>query len=222
MEKERTTPEVYPLTVSALIAACNQKTNRHPVTELTEGQVVEALERLRKDVLVWRSEGARVERWEHRLGSRWRLDDAGEALMTLLLLRGPQTPGELRTRSERLRAFASVAEVEETLQRLAGGSDPLVREQQRVPGQRETRWAHVMGTDDADAAPAALPEAAPERAVSKPAAGAAAAPRVAREPDPRGSRHRSRGAPRRPREALVLGSEVPKESPRGNGLQTPM
>ena len=182
MEKERTTPEVYPLTVSALIAACNQKTNRHPVTELTEGQVVEALERLRKDVLVWRSEGARVERWEHRLGSRWRLDDAGEALMTLLLLRGPQTPGELRSRSDRLRAFATVGEVEETLQRLAGGPDPLVRELARVPGQRETRWAHIMGTDDADTAALPSPESTAERAASKPAAGAPAAPRVAREP----------------------------------------
>lgn len=181
MEKERTTPEVYPLTVSALIAACNQKTNRHPVTELTEGQVVEALERLRKDVLVWRSEGARVERWEHRLGSRWRLDDSGEALITLLLLRGPQTPGELRSRSDRLRAFASVAEVEETLQRLASGPDPLVRELARVPGQRETRWAHVMGTDD-EVAAVPSPEATPDRAVSKPAVGAAAAPRLAREP----------------------------------------
>jgi uncharacterized protein YceH (UPF0502 family) len=182
MEKERTTPEVYPLTVSALIAACNQKTNRHPVTELTEGQVIEALERLRKDVLVWRSEGARVERWEHRLGSRWRLDDAGEALMTLLLLRGAQTPGELRSRSDRLRAFASVGEVDETLQRLASGPDPLVRELARVPGQRETRWAHVMGTDDAEAAAVPSSDATPQRAVSKPAVGAAAAPRVAREP----------------------------------------
>jgi uncharacterized protein len=183
MEKERTTPEAYPLTVNALLAACNQKTNRHPVTELTEGQVVDALERLRKDVLVWRSEGARVERWEHRLGSRWRLDDAGEALITLLLLRGPQTPGELRTRSERLRAFASVGEVEETLQRLAGGPDPLVRELARVPGQRETRWAHVMGTDDAEVAALRSPEATPDRAVSKPiGVGAPAVSRVAREP----------------------------------------
>jgi hypothetical protein len=147
MEKERTTPEAYPLTINALLAACNQKTNREPVTELGEGQVVDALERLRKDALAWRTQGARTERWEHRLGSRWRLDDAGEALITLLLLRGPQTPGELRARAERLHGFGSGAEVEEALRRLAGGDDPLVRELPRVPGQRECRWAHVMGTE---------------------------------------------------------------------------
>jgi uncharacterized protein YceH (UPF0502 family) len=182
MEKERTTPEVYPLSVSALLAACNQKTNRNPVTELGEEQVVDALERLRKDVLVWRSEGARDERWEHRLGSRWRLDDAGEALMmTLLLLRGAQTPGELRSRSDRLRAFATVGEVEETLQRLASGPDPLVRELPRVPGQRETRWAHVMGTEDAGAASSAPPDATADLEVSQPAA-VSAGPRFTREP----------------------------------------
>jgi uncharacterized protein YceH (UPF0502 family) len=148
MEKERTTPEAYPLTVNAVVAACNQKTNRDPVTELTEEQVVDALERLRRDALAWRTQGARTERWEHRLGSRWRLDDAGEALVALLLLRGPQTPGELRSRSERLRAFASVAEVEETLRRLAEGPDALVRELPRVPGQRENRWAHIAGTEE--------------------------------------------------------------------------
>jgi hypothetical protein len=147
MEKERTTPEAYPLTVNAVIAACNQKTNRDPVTELGEEQVVDALEGLRKDALAWRTQGARTERWEHRLGSRWRLDDAGEALITLLLLRGPQTPGELRSRSERLRPFATVAEVEEALKRLADGPEPLVCELPRVPGQRESRWAHVMGTE---------------------------------------------------------------------------
>ncbi|HUP24515.1 MAG TPA: YceH family protein [Thermoanaerobaculia bacterium] len=147
MEKERTTPEGYPLTLNAVLAACNQKTNREPVTELTEEQVIDALERLRRDALAWRTQGARVERWEHRLGSRWRLDDAGEALITLLLLRGPQTPGELRSRSERLRPFGTVAEVEEALHRLADGPEPLVRELPRVPGQRESRWAHVMGTE---------------------------------------------------------------------------
>lgn len=147
MEKERTTPEGYPLTLNGVLAACNQKTNREPVTELTEEQVLDALERLRKDALTWRTQGARVERWEHRLGSRWRLDDAGEALITLLLLRGPQTPGELRSRSERLRPFAAVAEVEEALKRLADGPEPLVSELPRVPGQRESRWAHVMGTE---------------------------------------------------------------------------
>ncbi len=100
LEKEQTNPETVPMTVNALIAACNQKTNREPVMQLTETEVVEALDRLRAEVLVWRTEGARTERWQQSVVRRWGLDRAGKALMTLLLLRGPQTPGELRTRSE--------------------------------------------------------------------------------------------------------------------------
>src|SRR4051794_10141398 len=99
LEKEQITPEACPLTVNALIAGCNQKTNREPVMELTEGQVVDALERLRQDVLVWRTESARSERWQQSVVRRWGLDHAGKALMALLLLRGAQTAGELRTRS---------------------------------------------------------------------------------------------------------------------------
>src|SRR5688572_32880509 len=87
--------------------------------ELSEGQVVEALERLRQEVLVWRTEGSRSEKWQQSVVRRWGLDRAGKSLMTLLLLRGPQTPGELRTRSERLHPFTSVPEVEEALQRMA-------------------------------------------------------------------------------------------------------
>ncbi|HEV8579543.1 MAG TPA: YceH family protein [Thermoanaerobaculia bacterium] len=145
LEKEQTNPETVPMTVNALIAACNQKTNREPVMQLTETEVVEALDRLRQEVLVWRSEGARTERWQQSVVRRWGLDRAGKALMTLLLLRGPQTPGELRTRSERLHPFASLEEVEEALRRLAGIDEPLVRELLRRPGQKETRWTHLVG-----------------------------------------------------------------------------
>lgn len=144
MEKEQATPDLYPLTVNSLIAACNQKSNREPVTELTEEQVRDALGRLRKDVLAWRTDTSRVARWEHRLSSRWRLDAEAKALLTVLILRGAQTPGELRGRSERLHSFAEVAEVEAKLQELASGVDPLVRELAREPGQRENRWGHVM------------------------------------------------------------------------------
>lgn len=150
MEKEQATPDHYPLTVNALIAACNQKTNREPVTAYTETEVVEALDALRADVLAWRSEGARAEHWEHCLDRRWHLKPASKAVMTLLLLRGPQTPGELKSRSERLHAFESVAEVESVLAELAQGEDDaLVRQLPRQPGQRETRWFHRIGTEEA-------------------------------------------------------------------------
>ncbi|HYU31073.1 MAG TPA: DUF480 domain-containing protein [Thermoanaerobaculia bacterium] len=145
LEKEQTTPEACPLSVNAILAGCNQKTNREPVLELTEGQVVDALERLRQDVLAWRSEGARTEKWQQSVVRRWGLDRAGKALMTLLLLRGPQTPGELRTRSERLQPFATLEEVEEALTRMATIDEPLVAELPRRPGQKEIRWTHLVG-----------------------------------------------------------------------------
>jgi len=145
LEKEQITPEACPLTVNAVLAGCNQKTNREPVMELTEGQVVDALDHLRQDVLAWRTEGARTEKWQQSVVRRWGLDRAGKALMTLLLLRGAQTAGELRTRSDRMVAFASVAEVEEALRQMAAIDEPLVVEQPRRPGQKETRWIHLVG-----------------------------------------------------------------------------
>lgn len=157
LEKEQATPDHYPLTTNAVIAGCNQKSNREPVMELSETEVTEALDRLREDVLVWRTASARAERWEHRLDRRWELDSKSKAVMTLLLLRGPQTPGELRSRSERLCSFDSVDQLEETLQELAGGFDALVCELPRRPGQRECRWMHLESTErdpretDADA-----------------------------------------------------------------------
>jgi uncharacterized protein YceH (UPF0502 family) len=165
LEKEQTTPEAYPLTVNSLLLACNQKTNREPVMDLTEGQVIEALERLRQEVLVWRTEGARSEKWQQSVVRRWGLDRAGKALMTLLLLRGPQTPGELRTRSERMHPFASVEEVEEALQRMANIDEPLVLELPRRPGQKEIRWTHLVGDVVEPASPrgrAATPIPEPE------------------------------------------------------------
>jgi uncharacterized protein len=156
LEKEQTTPEAYPLTVNSLLLACNQKTNREPVMDLTEGQVIEALERLRQEVLVWRTEGARSEKWQQSVVRRWGLDRAGKALMTLLLLRGAQTPGELRTRSERMHPFASVEEVEEALQRMASMDEPLVIELPRRTGQKEIRWTHLVGDVAEPTAPAAV------------------------------------------------------------------
>jgi uncharacterized protein len=160
LEKQQATPEYYPLTLHALVAACNQKTNREPVTDLDEAAVLSALERLREHVLVWKTGGARAERWEQNVDRRWGLDAAGKAVMTLLLLRGEQTPGELRGRSDRLHAFATPGDVEDALRALAAGSEPLVAETARRPGQKESRWAHLVGGAVA-AAPAAEPVRAP-------------------------------------------------------------
>jgi uncharacterized protein len=154
LEKEQTNPETVPMTVNALIAACNQKTNREPVMQLSEDQVVTALDWMRQEVLAWRSEGARTERWQQSVSRRWGLDRAGKALITLLLLRGPQTPGELRTRSERLYPFATLEEAEEALRRLAAEDEPLVMELPRRPGQKEARWTHLIG----EASPEPEPE----------------------------------------------------------------
>lgn len=147
LEKEQTTPELYPLTLNALIAACNQKSSREPVTELSDGEVAAALDALRHEALVWRSDGARTERWQHLVERRWGLTRQVKAIMTLLLLRGPQTPGELRTRAERLTTFESVEEVERTLQGLVHEDHPLVVELPRQPGKREARWAHNVGEE---------------------------------------------------------------------------
>jgi uncharacterized protein len=150
-EKQLATPEYYPLTLNALVAACNQKSNREPVMELTESEVQRALDRLQSEKLVWKVMGGRAVRWEHNLDATLQVDRPSKAILTLLFLRGAQTPGELRGRSDRLYSFESIAEVEETLQRL----DPMVREIERRPGQKESRWVQVLSV-----APAILPATA--------------------------------------------------------------
>ncbi len=160
LEKQQTTPEYYPLTLNALVAACNQKSNRDPVMELSADDVRAALERLRAEVLVWPVEGARAERWEHNADRSWELDPPARAVITELLLRGPETPGELRGRCERMHAFGSLADVEAVLRRLAAGPEPLVVELPRAPGQKESRWAHLLGEPPELAAPAAPPRIA--------------------------------------------------------------
>jgi uncharacterized protein len=166
LEKEQTNPETVPMTVNALILACNQKTNREPVMQLTEDQVVSALDWMRQEVLAWRSEGARTERWQQSVSRRWGLDRAGKALITLLLLRGSQTVGELRTRSERLHPFASLEEAEEMLRRLAAEDEPLVMELPRRPGQKETRWIHLVGETSPEPEPEEVFERVEDPAVS--------------------------------------------------------
>jgi uncharacterized protein YceH (UPF0502 family) len=143
-EKQMSTPEYYPMTLNALIAACNQKSNREPVMEASVAEVQRALESLQQEKLAWKVVGGRAVRWEHNLDTALQLDPASKAVLTLLFLRGPQTPGELRGRSDRLHPFGAISDVEETLQRLAAAPDPLVREIARQPGQKESRWTHLL------------------------------------------------------------------------------
>ncbi len=145
LEKERTTPDAYPLTVNALTAACNQKSNRDPVMSLIAPEIETVLSRLRAEVLVWPEEGARTLKWTHNLDSKWDLPASAMAVMTVLMLRGAQTPGELRARTERMHPFSSSAEVESVLISLAEGDEPLVVHLARQPGQKEARWTHLVG-----------------------------------------------------------------------------
>ncbi|MBK5256394.1 MAG: YceH family protein [Vicinamibacteria bacterium] len=150
LEKEQTTPELYPLTVNSLIQACNQKTAREPAMELSEGAVHGALRQLLVDGFIQRTEGARATRWRQAVDLRWDLDPARKAVITLLLLRGPQTPGELRSRSERLHNFASIAELDDALLSLAASPEAMVRELPRGPGQKEIRWMHLLSGEAAE------------------------------------------------------------------------
>jgi uncharacterized protein YceH (UPF0502 family) len=145
MEKQLSTPEYYPLTLNALVAAANQKSNREPVMELGEQELARALDRLQDEKLVWRVLGGRATRFDHNLDKVWNLTRSEKALMALLFLRGPQTSGELRGRSDRLQQFETVAEVEDLLRDMAAHSEPLVRQLPRRPGQKEERWAHTAG-----------------------------------------------------------------------------
>ncbi len=157
LEKEQATPDYYPMTVNAVLQACNQKTNRFPVMKLTPSEVQDALDRLfNEDVFAWRSRTGRATKWKQNVDRRWHLTPATKAVMTLLLLRGPQTPGELRSRGDRLHAFADLGAVEDALRELSRGEEPLVRELARQPGQKENRWAHLAG-EGVETPPASIP-----------------------------------------------------------------
>jgi hypothetical protein len=160
MEKQLATPEYYPLTLNALVAACNQKSNREPVMELSEADVQRALDRLQDEKLVWKVMGGRAVRYDHNLDREWQLDRRSKALLTLLFLRGAQTAGELRGRSDRLHQFESIDEVEETLQWMSTPPSPFVRELSRRPGQKEARWMHLLGGAVAEATAEPEPAAA--------------------------------------------------------------
>jgi len=153
LEKELLTPDVYPMTLPGLLAACNQKTSREPVTELSAAEATAALDRLRELVLVWKVTGGRAEKWEHNLEAKWQAGRPEKAILALLLLRGAQTAAELRARAERMHDLASVEAAEALLGAMAAHTEPLVAELPRRPGQKETRWTQlVSGSPPADAA----------------------------------------------------------------------
>jgi uncharacterized protein YceH (UPF0502 family) len=164
IEKELATPEYYPLTLNSLTAACNQKSNRDPVMTLEEEHVVRALDGLRfKQLALVSAEGGRVAKYRHILAEKLRLSPAELALLAELLLRGPQTVGELRTRAERMHPFTDLAAVEEALDELMARTPPLVGRLPRQSGRKEQRHAHLFSGE-------------PEQ----PAAGAGPAPETAR------------------------------------------
>jgi uncharacterized protein YceH (UPF0502 family) len=145
IEKQRTTPDVYPLSLNALRVACNQSTNRDPVVDYDEATVVEALRRLalRGWTRLASGAGSRARKYRHLLDDAFGLDDAEVSLLAVLMLRGPQTPGELKQRGQRLHGFANLAEVQETLNRLVERGQ--VSRHERQPGQKEDRYEQLLG-----------------------------------------------------------------------------
>lgn len=160
MEKKETTPDQYPLTLNALRNACNQKSARNPVVAFTEGQVGHTVRELEGLGLVREAWGARVAKYEHQAGKVLGLQSKGLAMMCALMLRGPQTPGELRTNTQRLCELGDLDDVHYALQRLAENDPPLVTCLPRVPGQKEARYAHLLsGEPDPGDYPTAAPPA---------------------------------------------------------------
>src|SRR6476661_6006262 len=138
VEKQLTTPEYYPLTLNALVNACNQKNNREPVMQLTETEVSTAIENLRDRNLVYVFYGStsRVPKYKHMLPTYYELEPAEVAVMAVLMLRGPQTLGEIKERTGRMQEFAGLGEVQQTLDTLASREDALITRLERLPGQK--------------------------------------------------------------------------------------
>lgn len=147
VEKQLTTPEYYPLTLNALVNACNQKNNREPVMSLDEKTVTGALESLRDRNLayVFYGSNARVPKYKHMLPSVYELEPSETAVIAVLMLRGPQTLGEIRERTGRMYEFDGLTQVQETLDSLARRDEPLVVKLERQPGQKDARFAHLLG-----------------------------------------------------------------------------
>jgi uncharacterized protein len=145
VEKQHTVPDSYPLTLNALVTGCNQKTSRAPVMEATEAEVQATLDSLKSRNLVIESSGGRVARYAHNVEAVLKIPAQSAAILAVLMLRGPQTPGELRINCDRLHRFADLSAVEAFLQELAARpAGALVVQLARLPGARENRWAHLL------------------------------------------------------------------------------
>jgi len=147
MEKSRTTPDYYPMTINSLVSACNQKTSRNPVVQYDTETVVNAVNTLKRRGLVSTATGGtdRVVKYKHNFAIVYPLIPSELAIICLLILRGPQTPGELNTNSGRLWEFESIEEVQEILDKLASGGNPFIKQLGRRPGQKEARYIHLLG-----------------------------------------------------------------------------
>ena len=160
-EKQRTVPDTYPMTLNALVSGCNQKTSRNPVIEASDAQVQAAIDSLKGYNLVIESSGGRASRYAHNIERVLHVPAQSAAILTALMLRGPQTPGELRIATERLHRFADISSVEGFLNELAERpAGALVVELPRAPGSREARWAHLLSGAPAFEAPATAGTAA--------------------------------------------------------------
>jgi uncharacterized protein YceH (UPF0502 family) len=167
VEKQHTVPDTYPLSLNALTQGCNQKTARDPVMALSDAEVLAALNELKDLSLVFEVSGARVTRFEHNLKRVYGVPGQAEALLTVLLLRGPQTAAELRLNTERLHRFVDISSVEGFLDELSEREPPLAVKLPKAPGAREARWAALLSgpvTVDASAPPAASDELSALRA----------------------------------------------------------
>jgi uncharacterized protein YceH (UPF0502 family) len=161
VEKQLTTPEYYPLTLNALTAACNQKSNRDPVMSLGETELMSAIDSLRDKNLVYLyyGTGSRTVKYKHMVPSVYDLDEAGVAIVAVLLLRGPQTIGEIRERTGRLHEFGGLDEVQQALDELTRRDEAIVVKLERQPGQKEARYAHLLSGEVAQEAITASPRA---------------------------------------------------------------
>ncbi|WP_219209131.1 YceH family protein [Variovorax boronicumulans] len=157
VEKQRTVPDSYPLTLNALLSGCNQKTSRNPVLEISDAEAQAAIDSLKGYSLVDESSGGRASRYAHNMDRVLRIPSQSSILLTVLMLRGPQTAGELRIACERMHNFADISAVEGFLDELAERSaGALVMKLPRLPGAREGRWAHLLSGEPAPEAFAAV------------------------------------------------------------------